>query len=163
MASFNKVILAGNLTRDPDLRTLPSGMTVARLGLAVNRRFTTKEGEQREEVTFVDIDSFGKQAETIAKYCTKGSSLLIEGRLKLDQWEDKNTNEKRSRLGVVLETFTFIGGRGDNAPGASGGGSYEDSSPPPRRSAPAPAAQRQATPPPSSAATHDAIEEDVPF
>ncbi|MDR2982188.1 MAG: single-stranded DNA-binding protein [Puniceicoccales bacterium] len=154
MASFNKVILAGNLTRDPELRTLPSGMTVARLALAINRRFTSKDGEQREEVTYVDIDSFGKQAETIAKYCTKGSGLLVEGRLKLDQWEDKNSGEKRSRMGVVLETFTFLGGRSGDS---QGGGGYEDSAPPPRR-APA-ASSRQPSPPPAN----DGIEEDVPF
>ncbi|MDR2845456.1 MAG: single-stranded DNA-binding protein [Puniceicoccales bacterium] len=164
MASFNKVILAGNLTRDPDLRTFPNGTVVAKFGLAVNRRYTSKEGEQREEVTFVDIDSFGKQAETISKYCTKGSSILVEGRLKLDTWEDKNTNEKRNRLGVVLETFTFIGGRGENAGGNSTGGGYDDSGAPARRAAPANSAPARpavhSAPPP---AAQDGVEDDVPF
>ncbi|MDR2430174.1 MAG: single-stranded DNA-binding protein [Puniceicoccales bacterium] len=155
MASYNKVILAGNLTRDPELRTYPNGTVIAKFGLAVNRRYTTKEGEARDDTLFVDIDSFGKQAEVIGKYCTKGSAILIDGHLKLDQWQDKTTNEKRNRLVVVLDTFTFIGGRGDAT--AAGGGntaSYDDSAPPPRR---------PAAPPRASTATNDSIEEDVPF
>ncbi len=118
-SSFNRVILAGNMTRDPESRALPSGQPLTKFSLAINRSYTTKEGEKREEVTYVDIESYGKQAEIIAKYCTKGSGILVEGRLKLDQWDDKKTGEKRSRLGVVLENFTFIGGR---APGASSDG-----------------------------------------
>lgn len=94
MASYNKVILMGNLTRDPELRSLPSGMSVARIGIAVNRRYSGKDGEMKEEVTYVDVDAFGKQAETIAKYCVKGSGILVEGRLRLDQWDDRNTGEK---------------------------------------------------------------------
>ena len=119
-SSFNRVILAGNMTRDPEARSLPSGQAITKFSLAVNRAYTTKEGEKREEVTYVDIDSFGKQAEIIAKYCGKGSGILVEGRLKLEQWEDKKTGEKRSRLGVVLENFTFIGGRGQGS-GEEGG------------------------------------------
>lgn len=153
MASYNKVILVGNLTRDPELRSLPSGMSVSRISLAVNRRYTGKDGENKEEVTYVDIDVFGKQAETIAKYCAKGRALLVEGRLRLDQWDDKNTGEKRSRLGVVLENFTFIGSRGDTPAGTQ---DYEDSVPP-RRSAPV----RASTPPPAMSAPD--IEEDIPF
>ena len=118
-ASFNRVILAGNMTRDPESRALPSGQALAKFSLAVNRSYTTQEGEKREEVTYVDVESYGKQAEIISKYCTKGSGILVEGRLKLDQWDDKKTGEKRSRLGVVLENFTFIGGR---APGAASDG-----------------------------------------
>ncbi|MDR0535907.1 MAG: single-stranded DNA-binding protein [Puniceicoccales bacterium] len=160
MASFNKVILAGNLTRDPELKSLPSGQSLAKLGLAVNRRYKTKEGEQREEVIFIDIDCFGVQAETIAKYCTKGSGLLIEGRLKLDQWDDKNTGEKKSRLGVVLEGFTFLGSRGDNASGGGSQGNYD--AVPARRPASGATAsvQRSAPPPPPSDNLSD---EDVPF
>jgi single-strand DNA-binding protein len=158
MASFNKVILAGNLTRDPELRTLPSGKAIVKFGLAINRRFSTAEGEQREEVLFIDVDSFGKQAEAIAKYCAKGRPLLVEGRLKLDQWDDKTTGEKKSRMGVVLENFTFLdtraAGEGGAAP-ASGGG-YEASSPPPRRPAPAPRAQQ-------APSADSGVEEDVPF
>ena len=111
MANFNKVILAGNLTRDPELRYTPKGTAIAKFGLAINRNWTGEDGQKREEVTFVDVDAFGKQAEVIAKFCGKGSGILVEGRLKLDQWEDKKTGEKRSRLGVVLENFTFLGGK----------------------------------------------------
>src|ERR1700681_1763328 len=103
MASFNKVILVGNLTRDPELRYTPKGMAIAKFGLAINRTWKNEAGETKEGVTFVDIDSFGKQAETIAKYMKKGRPLLIEGRLRLDQWDDKQTGQKRSRLGVVLD------------------------------------------------------------
>jgi len=119
MASFNKVILAGNLTRDPELRYTPKGTAIAKLSLAVNRKWTGEDGQTREEVTYVDIDAFGKQAEVISQYLRKGGGLLAEGRLKLDQWDDKQTGQKRSRLGVVLEGFTFIGGRPDGsaAPG----------------------------------------------
>ncbi len=110
MASFNKVILLGNLTRDPETRTTASGFTIAKLGLAMSYAYTTKGGEKREEVTFVDVDAFGKQAEIIAKYLRKGSPIHIEGRLKLDQWET-NEGQKRLKLGVVLESFQFIGSK----------------------------------------------------
>ena len=109
MASFNKVILMGNLTRDPELRYTPKGTAIARLGVAVNRRWTGEGGEQREETTFVDVDAFGKQAETLGQYMKKGRPILIEGRLRLDTWEDKQSGQKRSKLGVVLETFQFVG------------------------------------------------------
>lgn len=108
MPSFNLVVLAGNLTRDPELRYLPSGNAVTKLALAINRNWTTEDGQKREEVTFVDVDAFGKQAETIAKYFSKGRGILVEGRLKLDQWEDRAAAQKKSRLGVVLESFSFL-------------------------------------------------------
>src|ERR1700752_1833324 len=101
MASFNKVILVGNLTRDPELRYTPKGTAVAKIGLAVNRAWKSESGEMKEEVTFVDIDMFGRTAENVAQYMRKGSPLLVEGRLRLDTWEDKQTNQKRSRIGVV--------------------------------------------------------------
>jgi single-strand DNA-binding protein len=110
MANFNKVILAGNLTRDPELRYTPKGMAIAKFGIAINRNWKTETGESREEVTFVDIDAFGRQAETIAQYLKKGGGIIIEGRLRLDQWDDKQTGQKRSKLGVVVESFQFIGG-----------------------------------------------------
>jgi single-strand DNA-binding protein len=110
MANLNIVILAGNLTRDPELRYTPSGMAVAKLGLAVNRRFKDqKSGELREEVTFVDIDVFGKQAETASQYLTKGRPVLVEGRLRLDQWDDKQSGQKRSKLKVVGNRLQFLG------------------------------------------------------
>jgi len=116
MASFNKVILMGNLTRDPEVRTTPSGNTVAKLGLATSRKYRTRDGEVREEVTFVDVDAFGKTAETLGKYLRKGSPIMLEGRLKLDQWE--SDGQKRSKLGVILESFQFIG-TGERRSGAA--------------------------------------------
>src|SRR5688572_29616228 len=108
MANFNKVILAGNLTRDPELRYTPKGMAIAKIAIAVNRSWRNEAGEQKEEVTFVDVDCFGKQAETIGQYLKKGRPILIEGRLRLETWDDKTTQQKRSRLGVVMESFQFI-------------------------------------------------------
>jgi single-strand DNA-binding protein len=118
MASFNKVILAGNLTRDPELRYTPKGTAVARITLAVNRTYTSGEGgEKKEEVSFVDVDVWGRQAEVISQYMKKGRPLLVEGRLKQDTWEDKNTKQKQSKLKVVLESFSFLdsGNRGGEA------------------------------------------------
>lgn len=114
MASFNRVILVGNLTRDPELRYTPKGTAIARIGLAVNRHWRDQQtGEMREETTFVDIDAFGKQAETIGQYLKKGRPLFVEGRLRMDTWDDKQTGQKRSRLGVVMENFQFLdSGRG---------------------------------------------------
>src|SRR6185503_9882607 len=139
MASFNKVILAGNLTRDPELRYTPKGTAVCRFGLAVNRNWTSETGETKEEVTFIDIDAFGRQAEVVAQYMKKGRPLLVEGRLKLDQWEDKNTHQKQSKLRVVLEGFSFLDSRAD---GGGGGGSEM-----PRPRPPAPASSTAAAAP----------------
>lgn len=149
MASFNKVILLGNLTRDPELRYTPKGTAIARLGIAVNRRWTAEGGDQREEVTFVDVDAFGKQAETLGQYMKKGRPIFIEGRLRLDSWEDKQTGQKRSKLGVVLENFQFIGS-GQNRDEEGG---MERPRPAAPRSVAAP--QSAATPPPE--------DDDVPF
>jgi len=114
MANFNRVILAGNLTRDPELKYTPKGQAVARIGMAINRSWKNEAGEQKEEVTFVDIEAWGRQAEVIAQYVKKGRPLLVEGRLKLDQWEDKNTHQKQSKLKVRLESFSFLdSNRGD--------------------------------------------------
>src|ERR1700722_4689909 len=123
MASFNKVILVGNLTRDPELRHTPKGTAVARITLAVNRTYTSGEGgEKKEEVSFVDVDVWGRQAEVISQYMKKGRPLLVEGRLKQATWEDKNTKQKQSKLKVVLESFSFIdsnrGGEGGDVPPA---------------------------------------------
>jgi single-strand DNA-binding protein len=162
MPSLNKVLLMGNLTRDPELRVTPKGTPICQFSLAINRQFKMESGESREEVIYVDVEAWGKQGETIAKYVTKGRPLYVEGRLRLDQWEDKNTKEKRSRMKVVLEQFQFLGdGRGGGgaggAPAASsefdqtGGASPERHAPPPRSSGPA------------KPAGGDAVEEDVPF
>jgi len=125
MASFNKVIIAGNLTRDPELRYTPKGTAVTKIGLAVNRTWKSESGEQKEEVTFIDVEAWGRQGEVIAQYMKKGRELLVEGRLKLDSWEDKNTKQKVSKLKVVLESFSFIGGnREGGTAGGGGGGGY---------------------------------------
>ena len=114
MASFNKVILMGNLTRDPQMKFLPSQTPVAEFGLATNRHFKTQSGEEKDEVTFVDCAAFGKQAEVINQWCRKGKQLFIEGRLKFDTWDDKNGGGKRSKLSVIVENFQFVGGREHN-------------------------------------------------
>lgn len=172
MASYNKVILMGNLTRDPELRVTPSGLQICKFSIAINRVFSTADGERREEVTYVDLDSFGKQADVISKYMTKGRSIMVEGRLKLDQWDDKNTGEKRSRLGVVVENFQFLGdgrrdsGSGDSMPGAASG-NYDEVSPPQRAQRAAPAHRapqvRAAPPPPSMPEGDHSLDDDVPF
>jgi single-strand DNA-binding protein len=145
MASFNKVILAGNLTRDPELRYTPKGTAIAKIGLAVNRVWTNEAGEKKEEVTFVDVDIFGRTAENVGQYMRKGRPILIEGRLKLDQWDDKQTGQKKSKLGVVAETVQFLGSPG----GGEGGGS-------------APPAPRPSRPSPSSAPAPEPVEGDGP-
>jgi single-strand DNA-binding protein len=122
MASVNRVTLVGNLTRDPQLKYLPSQTPVAEFGLAMNRRFKTATGEDREEVCFVDCSAFGRPAEIINQYCQKGKLIFIEGRLKFDTWEDKQGGGKRSKLSVVVENFQFLGAREGGTAGAGGGG-----------------------------------------
>src|SRR3954470_10405685 len=123
MASYNKVIMVGNLTRDPQLRYLPSQMAVVDIGLAVNHKFKTAAGEDREEVMFIDCSAFGKQAEIINQYCQKGRPLLVEGRLKLDTWDDKQSGQKRSKHKVTIDNFQLLGSRdGGGADGGGGGG-----------------------------------------
>lgn len=125
MASFNKVILMGNLTRDPELRYTPKGTAIARVGLAVNRVWRTETGESREEVTFVDCDAFGRQAETLCQYMKKGNPLLVEGRLKLHSWEDKQSGQKKNVLRVTVENFQFVGSPSGGGGGGGGGGGDE--------------------------------------
>jgi len=149
MASFNRVILLGNLTRDPELRYTPKGTAVARLGVAVNRQWKTDTGEQKEEVTFVDVDAFGRHAEVIGQYFKKGRPILIEGRLKYESWDDKQTSQKRSKLMVVLESFQFV-----------------DSARPEGGPAAAPATKRPAATADAAApaeAEAPAVDDDVPF
>jgi len=154
MANFNRVILAGNLTRDPELRYTPKGTAIAKFGLAINRTWKTETGETKEEVTFVDVDAFGRQAEVVAQYMKKGRPFLVEGRLKLDQWEDKNTHQKQSKLKVVLEGFSFI-----DTKGAEGG---VPSDAPRSRPAAAAAAPASAPAAPESEAP-EPEQDDVPF
>src|SRR5829696_2139030 len=135
MASYNKVFLMGNLTRDPQVKHLPSQMVVAEFGLAVNRRYKTATGEDKEEVAFVDCSAFGRQAETISQYCTKGKPIFVEGRLKFDTWDDKQGAGKRSKLAVVVENFQFLGRAGEDGSAGLpdfGGQSSRPSAPPPR-------------------------------
>ena len=134
----------GNLTRDPEMKTTPKGTPVCQLGMAVNRTYKDPSGEQHEETTFVDIEAWGWQAETISKYVSKGRPLFVEGRLKLDTWENKE-GEKRSRMKVEMENFQFISQRGD------GEGYSSDSVPEARPSSSAPSQKSED------------IEEDVPF
>jgi single-strand DNA-binding protein len=154
MANFNKVILAGKLTRDPQLSYLPSNTPVCEFGMAINRKWKAQTGEMREDVTYVEIRAFGRQAETLNQYMAKGRPILVEGQLRYDTWEGKD-GQKRSKLYVVADSFQFLGspgegGRGGRAParapeparaggggaGGGGGGSYdemppmEDSGPP---------------------------------
>jgi single-strand DNA-binding protein len=152
MASFNKVILMGNLTRDPELRYTPKGTAIARLGLAVNRVWRTETGEQKEEVTFVDIDAFGRQAETVAQYMKKGSPILIEGRLHLHTWDDKQTGQKQSKLRVDLENFKFVGSAQNRGEGGA-----------PEAPRPRPAAAAPAEAPAPEAAEDLPSDDDVPF
>ncbi|TVQ31390.1 MAG: single-stranded DNA-binding protein [Phycisphaeraceae bacterium] len=116
--NFNKVLLMGNLTRDVELKHLSPEVAVANIGLAVNRRFRTREGENREETTFVDCEAWGRTAEVMAQYLAKGRPVFIEGRLKLDTWQDKDGGN-RSKLKVVIENFQFVDSRGE---GGGGGG-----------------------------------------
>ncbi len=129
MANFNKVILMGNLTRDPELRFTQANMAICKFGLAINRRFKDSQtGEWREEPTFVDVTIFGKRGEAFQKYHQKGKPAFIEGSLRLDTWEDKNDGGKRSKLYVVGDNWEFVGGGGAGAGGAGGGGGYEQRS-----------------------------------
>ena len=120
MASFNRVILVGNLTRDPEIKYIPSGTPVCELGLAVNDRRKNQNGEWIEETTFVDVTLWGRTAEVASEYLSKGSPVLIEGRLKLDTWET-NDGQKRSKLRVVCERMQMLGGRGGGGPSGEGG------------------------------------------
>lgn len=121
--SFNKVLLMGNLTRDVELRHTPNNQAVAKFGMACNRRWRTPDGEQREEVMFVDCEAWGKTAEFMSQFFQKGRPVLIEGRLKLDQWEDKETKAKRSKHVIVVESFHFVDSKpGGGEEGGGGGG-----------------------------------------
>jgi len=147
MPNYNKVILMGRLTRDPEVRYASNGNAIAKLSVAVNRVWRNKEGQQQEETTFVDVDAFGRQAETISQYLSKGRPIFLEGRLKLDQWDDKQTGQKRSRLGVVLDRFEFIDSRGEGGGSGGGGGNFAQPD--------APADSGGGSPPPE--------DDDVPF
>lgn len=118
--SVNKVFLMGNLTRDVELKFTPTNQPVATVGIAVNRRYKTREGEDRDETTFVDCEAWGRTAEVMNQYLSKGRPVFLEGRLKLDQWQDRETGKNRSKLRVVIENFQFI-----DSPGGARGGATE--------------------------------------
>jgi single-strand DNA-binding protein len=156
--SFNQVILLGNLTRDIELRSTGSNRSVANVGLAVNERWTTPEGEKKESVTFVDCEAWGKTAETMAKYLVKGRPVFIVGRLKLDTWQDKTSGKNMSKLKVLVDSFQFVdsGGNRTGGPGGGGGGhsDIEDGG--------APAPQVRSSRAPQNAAPQ-VTEDDIPF
>jgi len=161
MANLNKVMLIGNLTRDPEIKYTPKGTAIADIGLAVNRNYTTESGEKREEVTFIDVTLWGRVAEIVGEYCKKGRPLFVEGRLQLDQWDDKQTGQKRSKLKVVGDNIQLLGSReGGGGGGQSGGGGEYQEGPPagggPRKSPPP-----QKKPPVDP--DLDAAEDDIPF
>ena len=169
MANLNKVMLMGNLTRDPEVRYTPKGTAVAELGLAINRYYQADNGEKREETTFVDVTLWGRQAEVAGEFLKKGRPVFIEGRLQLDTWDDKATGQKRSKLKVVGEGLQLIGSR-EGGPGGSsgsggsggsggGGGEYSESRPPQRsQSAPPPPKQK-----PPADPDLEPEEDDIPF
>lgn len=161
MPNLNRVMLMGNLTRDPELRHTPSNQAVVSIGLAINRRWRDQQGQQQEETTFVDCEAWGKTAEVINQYLRKGRPLFVEGRLRLDEWQDKEGN-KRSRMKVVIENFQFIDSRG------GGGGEGGDSEgPPPSRSASNGNSNRGSSPRsagPGPGPAHPSVgEDDIPF
>ena len=152
MANFNKVMLMGNLTRDPEVRYTPKGTAVAEIGLAVNRIYSGENNEKREETTFVDVTLWGRTAEVAGEYLKKGRPVFIEGRLQLDSWEDKQSGQKRSKLRVVAEGMQLIGSRGGS--GSSEGDEAASSS---RTSG------SRTTPPPKNAPPAAPDDDEIPF
>ena len=156
MANYNRVILMGNLTRDPEMSYLPSQTAVVEIGLAVNRRWKSQDGQQREETCFIDCRAYGRQAETLNQYMSKGRPILIEGRLQFDQWEGKD-GTRRSKHRVVIDNFQFLGGGGGAGGGGERSGGGRGSAPQDRsdRQAPPPSDDNQAFAPPDA--------DDIPF
>ena len=138
MANLNKVLLLGNVTRDPEIRYTPKGSAVCDLGVAVNRAYTTDSGEKREEVTFVDVTLWGRTAEVASEYLKKGRPVFVEGRLQMDTWDDKQTGQKRTRLRVVAENMQLLGGRPQGGGGADAGESRQPNTPPKKSTTPEP-------------------------
>lgn len=163
MPNLNKVMLMGNLTRDPEIKYTPKGTAIAVFGLATNRSYTLESGEKREEVTFVDCEAYARIAEVIGEYCKKGKPIFVEGRLKLDTWDDKTSGQKRSKMKVIVEVMQLLGSR------EGGGGSVSDSSAADadsqgaRSSAPAPRRAPSAPPRPPADPDLDAQPDDIPF
>ena len=158
MPNLNKVMLIGNVTRDPEIKYTPKGTAVAEVGLAINRVYTPEGGEKREETTFVDVTFWGRQAEIVGEYAKKGKPIYVEGRLQLDTWDDKQSGQKRSKLRVVGEQLQLLGSR----PG-SGGGEYEGGEAPAARPARPAAQSRPAAPSRPSAPAEQPEDDDIPF
>ena len=156
MANLNKVMLIGNLTRDPELRYTPKGTAVAEITLAINRNWTNEQGQKQEDTTFVEVTLWSRNAEIAQQYLTKGSPCYVEGRLQLDSWDDKESGKKRSKLRVIGENFQFLP-TGNKTGGGGGGGGQ----------APARAPQQQQARPPQGASAAPAEdfqeEDDIPF
>jgi len=175
MASLNKVMIIGNLTRDPEIKYTPKGTAIADIGLAVNRNYTTESGEKREEVTFIDVTLWGRTAEIVGEYCKKGRPLFVEGRLQLDTWDDKQTGQKRSKLKVVGDNIQLLGGREGGGEGGGGGGAAGGGRPrssegeydgPPSGGSGGGGGFKKAPPPQRKAPADpdlDAAEDDIPF
>ena len=172
MANLNKVMLIGNLTRDPEMKYLPKGTAVAEFGLAVGRKYKTESGDLKEETMFVDISFFGRQAEIAKEYLVKGKNVYVEGRLQLDTWDDKQSGQKRSKHRIVGENFQMLGSRGDSGDGGGGGRSISSSSEeeydqrPPARSQSSSQggggnSQQRPKPKPASVSQDD--DDDIPF
>jgi single-strand DNA-binding protein len=156
MANLNKVMLIGNLTRDPEVKYTPKGTAVTDIGLAINRVYSTDGGEKREETTFIDVTLWGRTAEVVNQYCKKGSPLFVEGRLQLDTWEDKQSGQKRSKLRVVGEGIQLLGAKGSGGGGSHSSHSGGDDEPQARQTSSRPTPPRQE---PSAPAEDD----DIPF
>ncbi|MFZ0708827.1 MAG: single-stranded DNA-binding protein [Terrimicrobiaceae bacterium] len=152
MASLNKVMLIGNVTRDPEVKYTPKGSAVADVGLAINRSYTNQSGEKVEEVTYVDVELWGRLAEIAGEYAKKGRPIFVEGRLRIDSWEDKQSGQKRNRLKVVGEGLQLLGSRSGGQGGAAGA-DFEGEAPASRPSRPAPA----------KSAPSEASDDDIPF
>lgn len=158
MASYNKVILIGNLTRDPEMKYLPSGTAVANFGIAMNERYTDRQtGEQKESACFVDVEAWDRQAEVVNEYLSKGSPIFLEGSLKFDSWETPE-GEKRNRLKVRLLRFQFIGGRQD---GDDAGGGYTQATPP--DTTPMQGQSEQSSTPSAGESETSSTDDDIPF
>jgi len=155
MANVNKVILIGNVTRDPEVKFTSKGSAVTDIGLAINRNYTLDNGEKREETTFVDVELWGRLAEIAGEYAKKGRPLYVEGRLRMDTWEDKASGQKRSRMKVVGENLQLLGGRTEGGGGRPAGGGEHESH---EASAP-----RRPAPPPSRPAPSSEPDDDIPF
>ena len=160
-ASYNKVFLLGNLTRDPEVRYTPKGSAVADLGIAVNRQYTLDNGEKREEVTFVDVTFWGRTAEIAGEYLKKGRSIFIEGRLQLDTWDDKQSGQKRTKLKVIGEMMQMLGGRPAGGGGEGGGASDEPEEPPRGRTSSG--GSSRGTSAPKSAPPSEPDDDEIPF